>query len=79
MTADDACRPLQRCGVIIPDSKVAFKERENIEFGRWPVRIEIECRGGFRLKIDREPVRAFLRVRIGIEYDGACLLMCGMG
>jgi len=31
------------------------------------------------LKMDRKPVHAFFRVRIGIEYDGACLLMCGMG
>ena len=34
VTANDACRPLQRCSVIIPDSTVAFIERENIEVGR---------------------------------------------
>jgi len=80
VTVHDACRPLQRCSVIIPDSTVAFYERENIEVGRlWlPVRIEKECRGEFRLKMNREPVRAFLRVRIGIENDGASLFMYGM-
>jgi len=31
------------------------------------------------MKVDRKPVRAFLRVRIGIEYDGVSLLMYGMG